>query len=321
MDKIKVAIGLLCLTLLMVQNSFANETILIVRTNTADFSLVVEALKDELDEELNIIDMIINDDLSETNIYHYIERQQPKLIVVIGNRAIQEYAQYQHKNQSLNKDFPPSLVLSAIYLDSVIPQVNNATGIRNEIPIVTSIMNIRAILKTPVTRVGVIYSEWMQNLIEINQVFCSLERIDLVTVKLPEHASYKQLRQQLRKLLEKDVDALWIPNDKLLLKARLIQNAWMPVLKKTQIPIIVGIDELAVTALELGTFSVTPDFYALGIQGAQMISEIEEKNWMIAEDGLVEPLSIVKLLNLNLSLRKNIRIDIDKLGQIDQIIY
>jgi len=95
----------------------------------------------------------------------------------------------------------------------------------------------------------------------------------------------------------------------------------LPVLKKTQIPIIVGIDELAVTALELGTFSVTPDFYALGIQGTQMTSEIEENNWIIAEDGLVEPLSIVKLLNLNLSLRKNIRIDIDKLGQIDQIIY
>lgn len=302
------------------EESAAKENLLALRANTENFSTVIAAIKDDLGDELDIHEMMIDANTSVADIERSISRVSPKLIILIGNRSIAKYTQYQAENKGRKKSFPPSLALSAIYLDKIIEQLTNATGIRNEIPIVTSIVNIRTLLKTPVQRVGVLYSEWMTNLIEINQVFCSLEKIDLVTVKLPNRVSYKQLRYHLRQLVEQDIDALWVPNDNLLLNARLIQNAWMPVLKKTKMPVIVGIEELTVTALNFGTFSVTPDFYALGIQGAQMISSIGEENWTIEEDGLVEPLSIEKLLNLKLSLRKEIRIDLEKLGQVDRII-
>jgi len=320
MLKVKILFSLFILLAFTIQNSLAKDAVLVLRTDTKNFSLVLEAIKDDLNDEINISELIINGDTSVADVDSSIKMIEPRLIVLIGNRSIAKYTQYQAENKDIKKSFPPSLALSAIYLDKVIDQLSNATGIRNEIPIVTSIVNIRNILQTPVKRVGVLYSEWMTNLIEINKVFCSLEKIELVTVKLPNRVSYKQLRYHLRRLVEQDIDALWVPNDNLLLNARLIQNAWMPVLKKTKMPVIVGIEELTVTALNFGTFSVTPDFYALGIQGAQMISSIGEENWTIEEDGLVEPLSIEKLLNLKLSLRKQIPIDLKKLGQVDRVI-
>jgi len=320
MHKVKLIFGLFLILTFSIQDGLAKDTVLVLLTDTKNFSLVLEAIKDDIGDEIDIQDLIIDRNTSVTNIDKKIKAVTPKLMVLIGNMAISKYSDYQEENKAQRKSFPPSLALSAIYLDKVIDQVTNATGIRNEIPIVTSIVNIRDIMRTPVDRVGVLYSAWMENLIEINRVFCALEEVELVTVQLPNQVGYKQLRYHLRQLVEQDIDALWIPNDNLLLNARLIQNAWMPVLKKAKMPVIVGIEELTVTALNFGTFSVTPDFYALGMQGAQMISNIGEENWTIEEDGLVEPISIEKLLNLKLSLRKEIPIDINKLGAIDRII-
>jgi len=320
MAPIKVLILTLFLFFFTSESIYANENILILRSNFESFSFISRGIKDDIGDMLNIQEIIIDGKTSPAEIENIISNNQPELVVLIGNRAISKYARFQKIKEGDEQTFPPSIVLSAIYLDKAIHKLTNAIGIRNEIPIVIGTFHIRSIVKTPIKKVGVIYSEWMEELIELDKIYTDLEKFELITKKVPNRVSATQLQYALLGILNSDIDVLWIPNDNLLLTPKLIQNVWMPILKKSKLPIVVGVDELTVSALNFGTFSLTPDYYALGIQAAQMVTNIQENKWKIEKEGLVVPISVVKLLNLKLTQRKQILLNEEMLDQIDHII-
>lgn len=299
----------------------ANERILVVRSVGQNFSETFKGLKDDLGDDVSFIDKTIDDDISTETMARYLRESKPALVVFLGNKPLNAYGKYQQQHsQDPQYSFPPAIVLSALYLDRQLRLLKNTTGIRYEIPAVTSLVQLRSIVKRPIKKVGVIYREWMGDFIAQNKVYCEQEGIELVMLKIPNKVSINYLNYHLKHLLRKDIDALWVVNDNGLLQPRFLQNAWLPLLKKFNKPVLVGLSSLTKTDLNFGTFSVEADHYALGVQGAEMIDEIMENGWQINDHSVEQPLSINNILNVKLSKKKRIGLETNKLGQIDQLI-
>jgi hypothetical protein len=296
----------------------ANDRVLVVRSEGSNFSETLKGLQDDLADDVTFIDRPVGDDIDSEVIGQYIQELKPALLVFLGNNPLYAYREYQ--KQHVNRSFPPAIVLSALYLDRQLKIVKNTIGVRHEIPAVTSLVQLRSIIKHPVKKVGVVYREWMSDFIEQNKAYCQQEGIELIAIKLSNTVSIGRLSYHLKHLVRQDIDALWVANDNGLLQARLLQNAWLPVLKGFKKPVLVGIQDLTKTNLNFGTFSVEADPYALGVQGAEMISDIMDNGWKIAEHAVEQPLSIHNILNVRLSEGKGIKLDLDKLGQIDRLI-
>ena len=108
MLRIKIIFGLFILLAFTIQDSLAKDTILVLRTDTKNFSLVLEAIVDDLDGIYHISDMIIDGDTSVADIDDSINSLQPRLIVLIGNHSIAKYSKYQSEHKVLKKNFLPA---------------------------------------------------------------------------------------------------------------------------------------------------------------------------------------------------------------------
>ena len=292
--------------------------ILLLTPNGISFKQTINGIKDDLAGDIEFVEIAIEDDPNSDDINKYITAIKPKMLVLLGNKPLHAYTEYQQRYP--DKDVLPAVALSALHIDQQFKNLKNIVGIRYEIPAVTSLVQLRSITNKPIRKVGVLYREWMSELIAQNSKFCSQEDIKLVSIEIPNNTTVRQISYHLKHLLHSDIDALWVVNDNGLLQSRTIQNIWIPNLKRFNKPVVVGIKALTNTELAFGTFSVEADQYALGIQGAGLISDIIENGWKIEKQHVYPPVSINNLLNLKLSQQKNIPIDKNKLGQIDQII-
>lgn len=252
------------------------------------------------------------------NIAARIEKTRPKAIVLLGNRPLWLYKTYQ---QSVAKQpFPPSLALSALYVDRFLAGVANATGICYEIPAVTGLVQLRSLTEQPLRRIGVLYRAWMKTIYRHNRELAAAEEFELVGVQLQDKVTFQQLNYHLRRLLRSDIDALWVLNDNVLLSERFLQNAWLPALKRFDKPVVVGFERLTRPAIAFGTYAVSPDDYDLGLQGAEMLLDIKTAGWRAEGLAIADPLSTRKLLNLALSREKSIPINLGQLNELDKII-
>jgi hypothetical protein len=314
----------ICLILLSTSSiATVKEEILILRAAGEKFFETAAGIKDDLGDDFKFTETVFEPKLMPqaaiNNIKQYILNIKPRLIVLIGNNPVRLYTSYQKQNP--NQIFPPSIVMSALYVDRLIQQMQNTQGIRHEIPAVTSISNIRSLVKQPIKRVGVLYRRWMQNYIQLNTIFCKKEGIELIAVEMPNNFSVKNLNYQLKHLLNKNIDALWVVNDNAIISSQLIQNVWLPNIKEFNKPVIVGVEALTSTSLDFGTFSAVPDQYALGIQGAGLIGDIiDEGIEQLQSNKVYEPLSVKKLLNIQLMQKRNIAINESKLETLDKLI-
>ena len=301
----------------------ANDKILVLRAAGEKLAQTYMGIKDDLEEDYKLIEKIIEPRISTKESVNYIENYlntiKPDLIVLIGNTSARLYTRYQKQHPQLT--FPPSVVISALYVDRLLQQMQNSQGIRHEIPAVTSIRSIRTLIKQPVKRVGVLYRKWMRDYIKLNSNFCQQEGIELVAAEISNDISVKNLSYHLKHLLSKNIDALWVVNDNALISSQLVQNVWLPNIKQFNKPIIVGVEGLTTTSLDFGTFSVVPDQYALGIQGAGLIADIIDEGVKKFEQNRVyEPLSVKKLLNINLMKKRGIAVKESKLESLDKLI-
>ncbi|MFK5893333.1 MAG: ABC transporter substrate binding protein [Pseudomonadota bacterium] len=296
-----------------------SKSILIFSAYGEKFYQTYQGIKDDLGDDFKIIGKIIEPETAIDNIKNYIDNIKPTLIVLIGNTPARLYTNYQ--KQYAQRTFPPSVVMSALYVDRLLQQMKNTQGIRHEIPAVTSISYLRLLVKQPMKRVGVLYRKWMRDYIKLNSEYCQKEGIELVTVEIPNKSSVKNLNYHIRHLLNKNIDALWVVNDNALISSNLIQNVWLPNIQEFNKPVIVGVEGLTVSSLDFGTFAVVPDQYALGIQGAGLIGDIlDEGIKQFSQNKIYEPISVKKMLNIHLMQRRNITIDESKLESLDQLI-
>jgi len=303
-----------------VPNSTELAKVVAIRVEGEIFSETLEAIDDDIGEELIIYEKVVSPDTTVEHISNLIHTVSPKAIILFGNSPVSLYKKYQQLHPEAN--FPPSITVSAIHVDRLITGIKNIVGIRYEVPAITSLVHMRMLSDMPIRRVGVIYRAWLDEQIEINRELCKLEEFELVTVRLPNRVSFQKFSYHLRHLLDRDdIDALWVVNDNALLSPRVIQNGWLPAIRHFDKPVVVGTEELTRDDIKFGTFTVIPDHYALGIQAAQIVANIMENNWVIEKETIYHPISISKILNLKLAKSKNMEIDETILETIDVVLY
>jgi hypothetical protein len=299
----------------------AQEPLLVIRPEGNDFRTVVKGMAVDIGNDAVIMEKIIDDDSKAADIDSTIRQCTPAAVVLMDNSAIRLFKKYQ---RGLADSTPkiPSIALMGILVGNAIQDIDNAMAISYEVPIVTSAIILRSLTGVPLGRIGVVHREVMRNLIEENRETCLREKVVIVSRcirdKDPDLAS--SLKEALTDLLKKErVDALWIPNDNVLLSIALLREVWMPLVNKYKKPVVVGVETLANPELDFGTIAVVPDQMALGVQAAGMITSARENGWKTSAGNVDPALSVYKVLNLK-QARKFFDVKKENISGIDKVL-
>jgi hypothetical protein len=290
---------LLAVVCMAVSGSVSPISILLVRPEGKNFTAVVKGITDDLGSEGVVHELIVDDQTNNHSINTAIKKYKPMVIVLLDNVAIRCYREYVLELPD-SITVQPSIILMGIMVEKAIAGIRNAEAISYEIPIVTSAVNLRTISGLPITKIGVVNRELMDELIMRNKESCSREGISIVSRSLPDkkRTMSVEIRKALDELFAKEmVDALWIPNDNKLLTPYLVTTVWIPKIKQYRKPVIVGLEALADPKLDFGTLAVLPDHESLGAQAASLIISARKTGWVV-ESGRVDPsISVYKILN------------------------
>lgn len=295
-------------------------TALVFSAQGQAFNEVVAGIVGDLEEDLRFETYIVGKKSKVSEIEEQMKKHKPNIVILVENSSIQLYGKYQAKNP--NVEFPPAVAVAALFVDRMIANIKNATGIRYEIPAVTSVVSLRSVLSTDVKRVGVVHRKWMKGMIEQNAKYCNAEGIELVSLELPNKDSNmdKTLKKRLDNLLDKDIDAVWVLNDNGLLNPKTIRGAWLPVLGKANLPVIVGVRPMLTTKWNFGSFATVPDHYALGVQAASIIGEIMDEDWEIGDRDIEQPVSVKKVINVSVLNNKKVKYRKESLSSVDEVL-
>jgi len=306
--------------LVMSTMSFAKDTVLIVTAQGKVFEEVVTGLRKDLSGDLNFKVFIANRQSKFPELEQQMSKHKPKAIVLIENNSIKLYQKYQNAHRGEN--FPPSVAVAALFVDRFISKLENATGIRYEIPVVTSAIQLRSILNKEVKKIGVVHRKWMDSLIKRNAEYCRLEGIELVSISIPNRDAKldRKLKKGLKLLTKHNVDAIWVLNDNALLNRKMIGSAWLPIAGKAKLPIMVGIKPLLSTRLKFGNFATVNNHYGLGMQTASIIEELMESNWTINNSNIRDPISVKNIVNVAILNSHKIKYKQDKINTMDEVI-
>lgn len=294
-------------------------TMLLLRPEGHDFEAVVKGIRDDLGKEGLIHEVIVDELFDKNNIAECIRKNNPKVIVLLDNKAIRCYREYQMQLPD-SVHVNPSIVCMGIMVGNAISGIKNAEAISYEIPIVTAAVNLRLISGLSISKIGVVNREFMRGLVEQNRASCKREGITIVNRNLPDRKRTMSgaLKNALDDLFKKEkVDALWVPNDNILLTPYLLRTVWIPKAREYRKPVIVGIEALADPQLDFGTLAVVPDHESLGAQVASLVINARNNGWVI-EPGKIEPsISVYKILNLKqagmiFKIKENDMVGIDK---------
>ena len=315
MIKILLAVFLL----FYIHFSYANSA-LILRAPGSDFSEIVDGMLDDIEGDIQFNEVIVNNSTGIEDISVQISKHQPNVIVLIGNSSVNLYTRYQ--NAFPKRNFPPSVALGALFVDKFIPLLKNATGIRYEIPLVTSVVNMRSLMVTEIKKVGVVYRAWMQSLVDENIKYCQAEGIELIGAKLPnrDRNMNRKIKHQLQTLIAQDVDVIWLLNDNELINQKALKKVWLPLITRSRLPVIVGIKSLLATKLNLGSFAIVPDHYGLGVQASSVLLDIMDNGWKITNAGIEQPLSVKQIVNVTILNKRKIKFKESLLSQVDDVI-
>ncbi len=315
----KIIIVCHLLIILLVSVISAKDVILVIRKDGNDFKDALRGIMVEIREDFEVKDKVIDKKTEVNEIVDEIHTANPKLVVLMDNTSIALFKRYQ---QGLKENDPliPSVSIMGVLVGDAIASLKNASGISYEIPIVTSIVSLRTIIKSPMKKVGVMHRDYLKEFLEQNRKFCEMEGIEIIDIALPNKSEkYKSLlRNGLKDLIEqKKVDVLWVPNDNEFLQPDIIQDVWIPTAKKFKIPIVVGVEVLVKPQLDFGTFAVLPDHISLGSQVAEMIYDISDNNWMCKSNRVDPPLAVYKIINV-VQAKRNFNVRDEDLGSVDK---
>ena len=296
-----------------------DDSILILSTNNDSLNDVISGIKDELDDILTINIAYNSEEKFDIHIQSLLARYKPDMLVLLGNETINNYIAFQEAHP--NEKYPPAMLLAALYIDELAKKVKNVTGIRYEIPLVTSGVNLRSLTTEPIKKIGVVHRDWLTDYVRINAEYALSEGLEIVPVVVPSDSRKMDriVGKSIKKLSSK-VDAIWVLNDNVLLTKDVIVNAWIPELDKFSKPVIVGVESLVETRFKIGTLSVSPDHYALGTQAASKILDMQYDNWILNRADIEQPFSVKKVFNQVVSKKRKIGVNTSRFGELDRVI-
>ncbi len=153
--------------------AYAKEPLLIIRTEGKDFEQAVLGLSEETEKNFFISEMVADKKTSTYEIARKMKTVSPKIVVLMDNISVFLYKKYQ-------KELPdsamtvPSVSLMGAFVDMAVKGMRNATGILYEVPLVTSVVNLRPVLPSvSFDRVGIVHREFMKSTVSVNKMYCA----------------------------------------------------------------------------------------------------------------------------------------------------
>lgn len=295
------------------------EPVLVLTPPGELFNIALNGFRGELEEEFSVTVFEKSKDDNIKDVDRYFTSHTPKAIVIVGNRLLMVYLKYIRKKNKKLADIPV-ISIFALGTQKFINEFNNAVGISSQAPMLTAIVRFRAVVNKPMEKVGVIHRKvFEENVLKYIRL-CDREKIHVKHVMVGDKKNRlkKEIFKALKQLILKDkVEALWIPNDNVILRSDLLVDVWLPICKKYKIPVITGVEVLVKPEIDFGTFAVIPDPKGTGIQAANLIFDLMEKEWKIEEKTVYPTISVYSVLNFKKA--KDISKNVDR-GKADKIV-
>ncbi len=304
----------------LLASTISAETILMLRTTGDAFDEVSSSLKERLSGDFTIREEILVGEISADKTAKLVDESKPSLVILMNNSSVKSFKMYQLSLPEGTNQIP-SLSLMTALLPAQIEGMKNATGISYEVPIVTSVVNLRQLLSMDSVKLGVVYREFLKPFIDQNAEYCKKENIQLIRGFVPSNNSnYRELLEKGLAYLTttKGANMIWVPNDPVFLKPEIIRDVWTPFSEKNAIPIIVGVESMLSNNVNFGTYAVLPDHAALGQQAADMVYTIHDADWKVSELIVEPPVSIYQVLNPK-KIQKNYKVD-EATVDVDKVI-
>src|SRR5262249_47694854 len=130
-----------------------------------------------------------------------IERLNPPCVVLMDNRTVRLYREYQSSHRGREK-LPSALVLMSSFIEELTTQLKNTSGIAYEVPGVTTFVALRSIITRPVTRVGVIHRPLSLPFVQRQKDLAAREKITMVPVQVGADPTAAEIQSALRSLRE-----------------------------------------------------------------------------------------------------------------------
>ncbi len=320
-----LALMLIGVSVLFSHFAVADDGVLVIRPANEHFEQVLHGMESELEGEVGVYDVIVDKKTEVASLYKEVQERQPSAMVLMGNHSLSLYTKLQEKYRAEN--IPPAVAVAAVFADWVMaskPGKDRVTGILYEIPAVTGLVTLRSISQKEIKRVGMLYRKGMEGMVENNTRFCKLEGIELIPMEVKEAdiKKPKRFKKLLKKLSKNSLDALWITNDSVLLRPELVVKAWVPFLSKFDKSVLVGVETLIGSNLNIGNLGVFPDHNDLGTQTASILFELLDQEWDFSErsNQYDQPISVKKHLNLKISKQRKIGLHESRFSQLDEVL-
>lgn len=295
----------------------AERTIVVFMPETSQTKEVWTGLNDELGQEFRLIAVRVEGRDAASAIAQAISRHKPSGIVLMNNPTVSAYRDYQRR--SGQSQFPPAVVVMTSFLERQARNLEGATGISYEVPLITVVTNLRKLMANPIERVAVVHRSPLRQFVLSQAALARREQIGLIRVEVSADPNVSELKGALRRA-KQHADAVWILNDDRLLTPDLIVDGWLPALnERPWSPTIVGAASLVSAAQNFGTFAVLPDHTALGVQAASLMFDIADNGWSVERGDPQLPLSTTVTVDL-VQARERFVLRADALKQVDRIL-
>ena len=285
--------------------------------NSPDFVAVRKGLVSEVQKTFNVKTFVVSGETKDADFAAALETAKPVCVVLMNNGTMNLFHRYEEAHAGAKQI--PTVVVMASFLEEVRGKLKHATGIAYEVPGVTAFVNLRSVVKTPVTKVGVVYRPVFKKFIERQKALAAKENVELIPVSIAADISASGLRDTLSAMVKTNkVDAVWMLNDNTLLRdGTFLNEAWHAALAEANVPLIVGVPNLVDPASPLGTLAVVPDHEGLGFQAANLIFDLLDSDWDVDGHAVELPLSVktvvdVKSVKASFGLREDALRHIDK---------
>ncbi|MBC8132895.1 MAG: hypothetical protein H7X95_07925 [Deltaproteobacteria bacterium] len=276
--------------------------VLIAMPPSGPFQDVRHSLTRELERTFDVQTLLVTESTTPESFRTAIERATPRCVVLMNNATVRLYRDFQRANHSAGRApaVPPAVIVMTAFLEDLRKELSRVTGIAYEVPGVTAFVGLRTIIKTPVTRVGVVHAPYERSFIERQTRLAAREKITLVPVEVSNQPTAPEINDALAELRRNQrIDALWVLNDSRLLKdAAFIAEAWRPEVGFMGVPVIVGAASLLEARSKFGSFAVLPDHAALGVQTANLLLDLQDDDWRMDAHPIDLPLSTITVLDV-----------------------
>ena len=327
---IKIIIVIICLiktSIAIASGNAGEKKLLILNSSPSHYSEIVKGVNDYSEEKYESIELVVQKEYKLESLERDIKQYNPDFMILIGNSAAMKYYHYQKKHE--DKKMIPGLIVSFPFVNELIPKMKNTIAIRYEVPIPIIASQMRYYADSEIRNIGVVYRRWMRNYIETSKEYAKLESFNLKGYEIENRPDLNTVKYYFRKMTADNIDAVWILNDDYLMNPKTIFSTIKPLLDKLKKPVLVNSDSLVQKEISLGTFSVVPDQYSVGVNAIEIINSIMKQSSknklsideiMLNHKKIIEPISTIETMNMDLNRKKGISIDESKQIEIENII-